>query len=462
MICDKSAPSPLRKLHAIGSALAILGVSSSAAIEVPQAAVWHLKAFVFETDPYPAGFSMEEEEGTATLTEKVPGSVYTLTFDLEGEEESFDLTVQGDLLVGSSEDGDGAFTDYWRLTLRIVDENTLVFTDVWATMTSSADSTPVYFDCAGGLLTRAPLPVSPAVEWEGNYKTLGYVESGVDTGEPGIWYYGEAGGDVAITKKEDGSYLAVIEADDEDDELELSLVDGRLEFSEDDTEPHVLHEDGAWRFENVLFSDRAVALPLGNGRIFAMQSGSEITKRIQKSNGSTWNYINWADLFVWVLEKEGAEEPEGFASWVEERFTGEEAAAPEISGPEADPDKDGIPNLLEYAFNLDPKVSGRQVVEAGTGTSGLPAVTLEEAEEGDDEKPRLRIEFLRRRNSQLSYIPEFTSDLSSPSAWEAAGGVPEVTPVDDDDEWERVIVKDEIPAAGPASKRFARVRVELP
>jgi len=49
-----------------------------------------------------------------------------------------------------------------------------------------------------------------------------------------------------------------------------------------------------------------------------------------------------------------AESP--FDAWRREHFTEEELDDPNISGPDADPDGDGIPNLLEYAMGLDPKV----------------------------------------------------------------------------------------------------------
>ena len=40
---------------------------------------------------------------------------------------------------------------------------------------------------------------------------------------------------------------------------------------------------------------------------------------------------------------------------------------------DADPDSDGMSNLEEYAFNLNPTVSDRAMVSVGSGTSGMPA-----------------------------------------------------------------------------------------
>ena len=44
------------------------------------------------------------------------------------------------------------------------------------------------------------------------------------------------------------------------------------------------------------------------------------------------------------------------ASWKLQHFTVPEQGNPAASGDDADPDGDGIVNLLEYAFHLDPKV----------------------------------------------------------------------------------------------------------
>ncbi len=43
-----------------------------------------------------------------------------------------------------------------------------------------------------------------------------------------------------------------------------------------------------------------------------------------------------------------------FTAWQNSHFTALQLADPTISGPNADPDHDGLPNLLEYAFNADP------------------------------------------------------------------------------------------------------------
>jgi autotransporter-associated beta strand protein len=70
-----------------------------------------------------------------------------------------------------------------------------------------------------------------------------------------------------------------------------------------------------------------------------------------------------------VLSVEAAPKP--FEAWQAARF-GTQATDPAIAGDAADPDRDGIVNLLEYALALDPKAA-----PATTGTPGhtaLPAV----------------------------------------------------------------------------------------
>ncbi|MBI2514188.1 MAG: hypothetical protein HYV96_19625 [Opitutae bacterium] len=56
-----------------------------------------------------------------------------------------------------------------------------------------------------------------------------------------------------------------------------------------------------------------------------------------------------------------------FASWLLERFTPEEIANAALTGPNADYDRDGLPNLVEYALGLDPKVAS---------PSGAPTIAL--------------------------------------------------------------------------------------
>lgn len=129
-----------------------------------------------------------------------------------------------------------------------------------------------------------------------------------------------------------------------------------------------------------------------------------------------------------------------------------QGASTATRAPLADFDADGIPNLLEWAFNLNPAGTDARTLTPSTGTSGLPHVSLV----GSDSTLRLKVEYIRLRSTvvpDLQYHAEFTSDPSNP-AWPAGGNVISTTVIDSN--WERVVVED-AGATGP--RRFARVRV---
>ena len=145
------------------------------------------------------------------------------------------------------------------------------------------------------------------------------------------------------------------------------------------------------------------------------------------------------------------------ATYFEPReLVGESASdpVPEATHHTGDSDRDGLPRLLEYAFNLSPVESDYQVLTPDSGEGGLPLVRLDES----SAQPRLVIEYLRRRaegTPRLSYFPEFSSTLDS--GWEEAVGET-VFPIDSI--WERVVAVDAISENADAV-RFGRVRVEL-
>lgn len=142
---------------------------------------------------------------------------------------------------------------------------------------------------------------------------------------------------------------------------------------------------------------------------------------------------------------------ENFSTWQKLYFTPSQIADPLVSGPMADFDQDAIPNLLEYAFHLDPIFHERKILDAATGIRGLPLVRKEVI--SDEE--RLTIEFLRRKNANgaaLTYVHEFSTDLND---WNTMGAV-EVSSLND--RWERVKVIDAVTRA-QSPRRFGRVRV---
>ena len=76
-----------------------------------------------------------------------------------------------------------------------------------------------------------------------------------------------------------------------------------------------------------------------------------------------------------------------------------------------DKDGDGIPALTEYAFNLNPRLpdAGRYA-GAEDSTLGLPSIQTFSDAQGNR---RLRLEFLRRTGSGLTYVPQFGGNLKT-------------------------------------------------
>ncbi len=117
----------------------------------------------------------------------------------------------------------------------------------------------------------------------------------------------------------------------------------------------------------------------------------------------------------------------------------------------ADPDKDGLVNLLERAFNLNPNQPTLPILITATGTTGLPNIRST----GTDASLHLIIEYLRRKastNPGLTYTPQFLTDLGA--AWQDFTGTETVQSIDT--VWERVTVED---TATGELKRFGRVKV---
>jgi hypothetical protein len=111
-----------------------------------------------------------------------------------------------------------------------------------------------------------------------------------------------------------------------------------------------------------------------------------------------------------------------------------------------DADSDGNPNLISYAFDLNPR-------RLSASTGSLPQVEFT----GTGAAKRLRITYLRRKNatnSGLTYSPQFTSNPSG--VWQTVSGGT-VTSIDAT--WERVAIDDTV-STGTEPRRFARVKVD--
>ncbi|MGL5019246.1 MAG: FG-GAP repeat protein [Luteolibacter sp.] len=124
--------------------------------------------------------------------------------------------------------------------------------------------------------------------------------------------------------------------------------------------------------------------------------------------------------------------------------------------PTATPFYDGVSNLLKYAFNMNLAGPDVRMLVPGSGTSGLPSITVpDEAQPGT-----LRVEFIRRLGSGLVYTPQKSSTLNS-NHWSPLSATPVITTIPGNDLFERVIYE-EPPGPNPAPACFGRVSVALP
>jgi hypothetical protein len=108
------------------------------------------------------------------------------------------------------------------------------------------------------------------------------------------------------------------------------------------------------------------------------------------------------------------------------------------------PHGDGVANLLKFAFNLAPDRADARPLTDG-GLAGLPKVGLVSSP-----TKKIRLEYLRRKDSGLTYTPQFGTRLDN---FAPITESPVVTPIDET--WERVVV--EKPVTTPTG--FARVKV---
>ncbi len=132
--------------------------------------------------------------------------------------------------------------------------------------------------------------------------------------------------------------------------------------------------------------------------------------------------------------------PTLYQSYLATYFTAQQLADPTISGDLADPDHDGIVNLLEYAFGSNPTQAN---------VSGLPVVSMQNG--------YLTISFVERiAPTDVTYAVEVSGDMST---WNSGSGYTtqlSVTAIDA--VTQRVVVRDNTPASS-AERRFIRVRV---
>lgn len=133
--------------------------------------------------------------------------------------------------------------------------------------------------------------------------------------------------------------------------------------------------------------------------------------------------------------------------WREAVFSEEERSNASIAGLAADPDFDGIMNLLELAFGLDPLQKD---------LNGLPEGQLEN---GVDGKPYMTLHFEKPVSvTELDYIAEISSDLIT---WQSAEEFVAVESLGVEGDTERFRAQTVMPIDGEDSGAvFMRVRIE--
>jgi hypothetical protein len=180
-------------------------------------------------------------------------------------------------------------------------------------------------------------------------------------------------------------------------------------------------------------------------------NGGHLTLRVRATD-SAWNYYEQEFAVVVVDDRTEDADGDGVDEAAEEDlFLTSDVQYDDFST--ADADNDGVPTLIEYAFNLNLHAPDSGHYLGGPGsTSGLPIIYPVVDAQGER---HLRMEYLRRIGSSLTYRPEFASGLS-PTAWALATQPAEVTPINL--EWERCVIDDD--ASTPsATARFGRIAV---
>ena len=142
-----------------------------------------------------------------------------------------------------------------------------------------------------------------------------------------------------------------------------------------------------------------------------------------------------------AILKIAAPDPLPYSIWKLSKFTTAELADPAISGDSADPDQDGIPNLMEYALALDPLSADANRLPSTSQQAGYLTMTYR----------------LNKQATDVLVIIEVSADLTANSWFPVAV---ETGRVDMGSYWQ-VTVRDSIPTSN-ALQRFMRLQVKTP
>jgi alpha-tubulin suppressor-like RCC1 family protein len=119
----------------------------------------------------------------------------------------------------------------------------------------------------------------------------------------------------------------------------------------------------------------------------------------------------------------------------------------------SDTDGDGVPGMIEHAFNLNPKIAGPPLILPPNQMAGMPSITVAADGEGQF---RLRIEFIRQTGSLLTYKAQFSSHIAEGNWLSVDESRLEIIATSPG--WERCVAWDSEPLLSQ-SRRFGRVAV---
>ena len=291
------------------------------------------------------------------------------------------------------------------------------------------------FSAISGALTKEAPPVADPDAWEGLWNYDGHLFEADDSGEGLHEDFIEA---FAVVR--DGPSVFSVTDLTENDTISLNHANGELRWGDTYPGGQVNYEDELFLVEETGEMEDLSSIQLGNGRavlIWFGQGTHQLTIKESTSGPGSGPYRSlqyaYAEVGLMTLPSgpPGPDTP----------------PADDVT----DTDADGVSDLLEYAFNLNPNAFDRRTLTEGTGSSGLPATRLDTS----TTPARLRIEYVRRKDPSaagIDYQVQWSSDLSS---WTTDAGTAKVTSIDDI--WERVVVTE--PQPGP--RRFGRVAISL-
>ena len=165
------------------------------------------------------------------------------------------------------------------------------------------------------------------------------------------------------------------------------------------------------------------------------------------SNPAPNDAVNWR-ASAQIGGSPGADDPPAvptpFAQWQSLHFTPAQIADPNISAGAADPDFDGLPNLMEFVSGLNPMFPD--------AAGAIETTLADDAGTG----PYLTLRY--RRIIGVQGV-EFHGDVGDrPDVWTLDGTVPVGAPISNGDGTETVTLRDTV-KVNAASQRFIRLRI---